>query len=53
MEKDKTRKNRKYDLANNKIKELKGLKQINQLENKLRISELNEICLRLETLNIK
>ncbi|PVY94514.1 IS605 OrfB family transposase [Ezakiella coagulans] len=53
LEKDKTRQNRKYDLSNNKIKELKGLKQISQLENKLRVEQLNRICLRLETLNIK
>ena len=62
LEKDKNKKNRKYDLANNKIKELKRLKQINKLkrlkqinklENDLNIEELNKICLRLETLNIK
>ena len=45
--------NRKYTLAHNKIKELKGLKDKNFEENKLVIKELNELCLRLETLNIK
>lgn len=53
LEKDFKKKNRKYDLANNKIKELKGLKSINQLENDLNIKQLNKISLRLETLNIK
>lgn len=53
LEKDKNKKNRKYDLANNKIKELKRLKPVNQLENEINIKQLNKICLRLETLNIK
>ena len=53
IEKDSKRKNKKYDLADNKIKELKGLKDKNFEENKLVIKELNELCLRLETLNIK
>lgn len=53
LEKDKNKRNQRYNLANSKIKELKGLKQINQLENNLNIEKLNKICLRLETLNIK
>ena len=53
IEKDKNRKNKKYELANNKIKELKRLKPVNQLENEINIEQLNKICLRLETQNIK
>lgn len=53
IEKDSKKKNRKYDLANNKIKELKKLKPVNQLENEINIKQLNKICLRLEILNIK
>ena len=53
LEKDSKRKNKKYDLANNKIKELKRLKPINIVENEIRLKQLKEICLRLETLNIK
>ena len=55
LEKDLKKKynNRKYNLAHDKIKELKGLKDKNFEENKLVIKELNELYLRLETLNIK
>ena len=53
IEKDSKKKNKKYDLASNKIKELKRLKPINVIENEIRIKQLNKICLRLETLNIK
>ena len=53
LEKDKSRKNKKYELANNKIKELKQLKPINIIENEIRYKQLNNICLRLETQNIK
>ena len=53
IEKKTKKKNRKYDLANNKIKELKRLKPVNQLENETRYKDFKNICLRLETLNIK
>lgn len=53
LEKDRNRKNRKYQLALNKIDELRGIRRIDNLENKIKFKQLNEICLRLETINIK
>ena len=53
LEKDTNRKNRKYQLALNKLDELRGLKRIDQLENEINFRKFKEICLRLETLNIK
>lgn len=51
--KDKSRKNKKYQLAINKLDELAGIKRIDKMENEIRFKQLNKICLRLETLNIK
>lgn len=53
LEKDKQRKNKKYQLALNKLDEIKGLKRIDQLENEINFRKFKDICLRLETLNIK
>lgn len=53
LEKDRNRKNQKYKFANDKIKELKQLKRINITENEIRYKDFKEICLRLETINIK
>ena len=53
LEKDKQRKNKKYQLALNKLDEIKGLKRIDQLENEINFNKFKNICLRLETLNIK
>lgn len=53
LEKDKNRKNKKYQLALNKLDERRGLKRIDQLENEINFKKFKEICLRLETINIK
>lgn len=53
LEKDKSRKNKKYQLALNKLDELNRLKRINNLENEISFKKFTDICLRLETLNIK
>lgn len=53
LEKDKSRKNRKYQLALNKLDELNRIKRIDQLENEINFKKFKEVCLRLETLNIK
>ena len=53
LEKDKKRKNKKYQLALNKLDELAGLKKVDRLENEISFEKLRNICLRLETLNIK
>lgn len=53
LKKDKNRKNKKYQLALNKIDELNGIKRIDNLENEINFKKFKEICLRLETLNIK
>lgn len=53
LERDKKRKNKKYQLALNKLDELNGIKRIDQLENEINFKKFKDICLRLETLNIK
>lgn len=53
LEKDRNRKNQKYKFANDKIKELKQLKRMNIIENEIRYKDFRNICLRLETQNIK
>lgn len=53
LEKDKNRKNKKYQLALNKLDELRKIKRIDQMENEIRFKDFKKICLRLETLNIK
>lgn len=53
LEKDKNRKNKKYQLALNKLDELNGIKRIDALENEINFRKFKDICLRLETLNIK
>lgn len=53
LERDKNRKNKKYQLALNKLDELNRIKRIDQWENKVNFKKFQEICLRLETLNIK
>ena len=53
LERDKNRKNKKYQLALNKLDELNGIKRIDQWENKVNFKKFKNICLRLETLNIK
>lgn len=53
LEKDKNRKNKKYQLALNKLDELNKIKKIDQLENEINFNKFKDICLRLETLNIK
>lgn len=53
LERDNNRKNKKYQLAINKLDELQGLKRIDELENKIRFEDFKRVCLRLETLNIK
>ena len=53
LERDKNRKNKKYQLALNKLDELNNIKRIDQWENKVNFKKFQEICLRLETLNIK
>lgn len=53
LEKDRTKKNKKYQLALNKIDELRGIRRIDSLENKIKFKQLNNICLRLETLKVK
>lgn len=53
LEKDKQRKNKKYQLALNKLDELNRLKRIDKLENEINFKKFKNICLRLETLNIK
>ena len=53
LEKDKQRKNKKYQLALNKLDELNKIKRIDKLENEINFKKFKSICLRLETLNIK
>lgn len=53
LEKDKNRKNKKYQLALNKLDELNRIKRIDNLENEINFKKFRNICLRLETLNIK
>lgn len=53
LEKDKNRKNKKYQLALNKLDELNKIKKIDQLENEINFKKFKNICLRLETVNIK
>lgn len=53
LEKDKNRKNKKYQLALNKLDELNRIKRIDILENEINFKKFRNICLRLETLNIK
>lgn len=53
LERDKKRKNKKYQLALNKLDELAGIKRIDKLENEINFKKFKKICLRLETLNIK
>lgn len=53
LEKDKQRKNKKYQLAINKLDEIQGNKRIDNLENEINFKKFKDICLRLETLNIK
>lgn len=53
LEKDKSRKNKKYQLALNKLDELNGIKRIDNLENEINFKKFKNICLKLETLNIK
>lgn len=53
LEKDKNRKNKKYQLASNKLDELNKIKRIDKPENEIYFKKFQEICLRLETLNIK
>ena len=53
LEKDKNRKNKRYQLALNKLDELNKIKRIDKLENEINFRKFREICLRLETLNIK
>lgn len=52
LEKDKNRKNKRYQLALNKLDELNKIKRIDKLENEINFRKFREICLRLETLNI-
>ena len=53
LEKDKKRKNKRYRLALNKLDELNRIKRIDKLENEINFKKFKNICLRLETLNIK
>lgn len=53
LERDKQRKNKKYQLAINKLDELNRIKRIDNLENETNFNKFKDICLRLETLNIK
>lgn len=53
LEKDKNRRNKKYQLALNKLDELNKIKRIDKLENEINFEKFKNICLRLETLNIK
>ena len=53
LERDQKRKNKKYCLALNKLNELNRTKRIDKLENEINFKKFREICLRLETLNIK
>ena len=53
LEKDRSRKNKKYQLALNKLDELNRIKKIDNLENEINFNKFKDICLRLETLNIK
>ena len=53
LEKDRNRKNKKYQLALNKLDELNIIKRIDKLENEINFNKFKNICLRLETLNIK
>ena len=53
LEKDKNRKNKKYQLALNKLDELNKIKKIDQLENEINFKKFKNMCLRLETVNIK
>lgn len=53
LEKDRKRKNKKYQLALNKLDELKKIKRTDNMENEINFKKFKNICLRLETLNIK
>ena len=53
LERDKKRKNKKYQLALNKLDELNKIKRIDILENEINFKKFKNICLKLETLNIK
>lgn len=53
LEKDKNRKNKKYQLALNKLDEFNKIKRIDKLENEINFNKFKGICLRLETINIK
>ena len=53
LERDKKRKNKRYQLALNKLDELNNIKRIDQWENKINFEKFKNICLKLETLNIK
>lgn len=53
IEKDKNRKNKKYQLAINKLDELNRIKRIDKLENEINFNKFKNICLRLETIDIK
>ena len=53
LEKDRQRKNKRYQLALNKLDELNRVKRIDNLENEINFKKFKNICLRLETLNIK
>lgn len=53
LEKDRQRKNKKYQLALNKLDELNRVKRVDNLENEINFKKFKNICLRLETLNIK
>ena len=53
LEKDRQRKNKKYQLALNKIDELNNIKRVDQWENEINFKKFKNICLRLETINIK
>ena len=53
LERGKDRKNKKYQLALNKLDELNKIKRIDNLENEINFKKFKNICLRLETLNIK
>lgn len=52
LERDKKRKNKRYQLALNKLDELNRIKRIDNLENGINFKKFKNICLRLETLNI-
>ena len=53
LERDKNKKNKRYQLALNKLNELNKIKRIDQMENEINFKKFKNICLRLETINIK